>query len=63
MSEVVWSINIMLAILLIGVGIAIYYIFMYDTWYPNDGTEHGHQDSSLGSEGGTHDGSYEGTHS
>ncbi len=63
MSEVVWSINIMLAILLIGVGIAIYYIFMYDTWYPNDGTQHGHQDSSLGSEGGTHDGSYEGTHS
>ena len=63
MSDVVWSINIMLAILLIGVGIAIYYIFMYDTWYPNDGTEHGHQDSSLGSEGGTHDGSYEGTHS
>ena len=61
--EVVWSINIMLAILLIGVGVAIYYIFMYDTWYPNDGTEHGHQDSSLGSEGGTHDGSYEGTHS
>jgi len=63
MSDVVWSINIMLAILLIGVGIAIYYIFMYDTWYPNDGTQHGHQDSSLGSEGGTHDGSYEGTHS
>ena len=63
MSEVVWSINIMLAILLIGVGIAIYYIFMYDTWYPNDGTEHGHQDSSLGSKSGTHDGSYEGTHS
>ena len=36
MSEVVWSINIMLAILLIGVGVAIYYIFMYDTWYPNE---------------------------
>ena len=36
MSDVVWSINIMLAILLIGVGIAIYYIFMYDTWYPNE---------------------------
>ena len=34
--EVVWSVNIMLAILLIGVGIAIYYIFMYDTWYPNE---------------------------
>ena len=63
MSEVVWSINIMLAILLIGVGIAIYYIFMYDTWYPNDGTEHGAQDSGFGSESGTHDGSYEGTHS
>ena len=63
MSEVVWSINIMLAILLIAVGISIYYIFMYDTWYPNDGTEHGNQDSSLGSEGRTHDGSYEGAHS
>ena len=36
MSEVVWSINIMLGILLVGVGIAIYYIFMYDTWYPNE---------------------------
>ena len=63
MSEVLWSINIMLAILLIGVGVAIYYIFMYDTWYPNDGTQHGHQDSSLGSEGRSYDGSYEGTHS
>ena len=63
MSEVVWSINIMLAILLIGVGVAIYYIFMYDTWYPNDGAEHGDQDSSLGSEGGTHAGPYEGVNS
>ena len=62
MSEVVWSINIMLAILLIGVGIAIYYIFMYDTWYPNDGTEHGDQDSSLGSESRTHDVPYEGAY-
>ena len=62
MSEVVWSINIMLAILLIGVGIAIYYIFMYDTWYPNDGTQHGNQDSSLGSESGTHDDPYKGAH-
>ena len=35
-SEVVWSINIMLAILLVSVGVAIYYIFMYDTWYPNE---------------------------
>ena len=36
MSDVVWSVNIMLAILLVGVGVAIYYIFMYDTWYPNE---------------------------
>ena len=62
MSEVVHSVNIMIAILLVAVGIAIYYIFMYDTWYPNDGTKHGDQDSGLGSESGTHDGSYEGAH-
>ncbi len=35
MSDVVWSINIMCAILLIAVGYVIYWIFMYDTWYPN----------------------------
>ena len=29
----------MLAILLVAVGIVIYWIFMYDTWYPN---EHSH---------------------
>ena len=52
----------MLAILLIGVGIAIYYIFMYDTWYPNDGAKHGDQDSSLGSESRSHDDSYKGAH-
>ena len=63
MSEVVHSVNIMIAILLVSVGVAIYYIFMYDTWYPNDGTEHGDQDSSLGSKSRTHDGSYEGAHS
>ena len=62
MSEVVWSVNIMCAILLVAVGVVIYYIFMYDIWYPNDGTKHGDQDSSLGSEGGAHDVSYEGTH-
>ena len=44
MSDVVWSINIMLGILLVGVGVAIYYIFMYDTWYPN---EQRSEDSSL----------------
>ena len=35
MSDVVWSINIMLAILLVLVGISIYWIFKYDDWYPN----------------------------
>ena len=35
MSEVVWSINIMLALLLVGVGVSIYWIFRYDDWYPN----------------------------
>ena len=44
MSEVVHSVNIMIAILLVGVGIALYYIFMYDTWYPN---EQRSEDSSL----------------
>ena len=48
-SEVVWSINIMLGILLVSVGIAIYYIFMYDTWYPN---EQRSEDSSLGDASG-----------
>ena len=44
-SEVVHSVNIMIAILLVSVGIAIYYIFMYDTWYPN---EQRSEDSNLG---------------
>ena len=44
-SEVVHSVNIMIAILLVAVGIAIYYIFMYDTWYPNEQVS---ADSSLG---------------
>ena len=35
MSDVVWSINIMIAILLISVVIVLYYIFQYDNWYPN----------------------------
>ena len=34
-SEVVWSINIMIGILLIAVAISIYWIFKYDDWYPN----------------------------
>ena len=59
MNEVVWSINIMLAILLVGVGIAIYYIFMYDTWYPN---EQRSEDSSLRDASGEITGETEGTH-
>jgi hypothetical protein len=35
MSDVVWSINIMLALLLVGVGVIIYWIFKYDDWNPN----------------------------
>ena len=59
MSEVVWSINIMLGILLVGVGIAIYYIFMYDTWYPN---EQRSEDSDLGDTSREIVGQAEGTH-
>ena len=55
-SEVVWSINIMLGILLVSVGIAIYYIFMYDTWYPNELSE----DSSIGISSGETSGEAEG---
>ena len=35
MTGVVWSINIMLALLLIGVSVTIYWIFKYDDWNPN----------------------------
>ena len=35
MTEVVHSVNIMLAILLVGVCVTIYWIFKYDDWYPN----------------------------
>ncbi len=62
MSDVVWSVIIMIVILIILVAIALVYIFMYDEWYPNDGTEHGDQDSSLGSESRSHDDSYEGAY-
>ena len=58
MSDVVWSINIMLGILLVGVGVAIYYIFMYDTWYPNEQSE----DSSIGISSGEIAGETEGAH-
>ena len=35
MGEVVHSVNIMLAILLVGVCVTIYWIFKYDDWNPN----------------------------
>ena len=35
-GDVVWGVIWMLAILLVGVCVTIYYIFMYDTWYPNE---------------------------
>ncbi len=56
--DIVWSVNIMLAILLVGVGVAIYYIFMYDTWYPNEQGE----DSHTRNEDRTLSGEAEGAH-
>ena len=35
MSEVVHSVNIMIAILLVGVCVTIYWVFKYDDWNPN----------------------------
>ena len=45
MSEVVHSVNIMIAILLVSVGVALYYIFMYDEWYPNERQDTGRSES------------------
>ena len=47
MSEVVHSVNIMLAVLLVGVCVTIYWIFKYDDWNPNPVV---HSDISLESE-------------
>ena len=58
MGEVVHSVNIMIAILLVAVGVALYYIFMYDTWYPNEQSE----GSSIGISSGEITGETEGTH-
>ena len=57
-GEVVWSINIMIAILLVAVGYSIYWIFMYDSWYPNEQSE----DSSIGISSAEIVGQAEGTH-
>ena len=64
MHDVVWSVNIMCAILIVLVAVALVYIFKYDEWYPNDEDEAhtGNQDSSLGSESRSHDVSCEGAY-
>ena len=49
MSEVVQSVNIMLAILLVGVCVTIYWIFKYDDWYPNT-SAHSHISTERGSD-------------
>ena len=59
MHDVVHSVNIMIAILLVAVSLTIYYIFMYDTWYPN---EQRSEDSSLGDAGREIVGETEGAH-
>ena len=59
MHEIVWSVNIMIAILLVSVGVVLYYIFMYDTWYPN---EQRGEDSNLGDTSAEITGETEGAH-
>ena len=48
-SDVVWSINIMVGLLLVLVSVSIYWIFKYDEWYPNDNV---HSNISTESEHG-----------
>ena len=48
-GEVVHSVNIMIALLLVGVSVTIYWIFKYDDWNPSPINGH------LSSERGTHD--------
>ena len=59
MHDVVHSVNIMIAILLVAVSLTIYYIFMYDTWYPNEQVS---EDSDLGDTSREIVGQAEGTH-
>ena len=47
MSEVVHSVNIMLAILLVGVCVTIYLIFKYDDWNPNPIIINEHTSASI----------------
>ncbi len=59
MHDIVHSVNIMIAILIVSVAVVIYYIFMYDTWYPN---EQRGEDSSFGISSGEITGETEGAH-
>jgi len=47
MSEIVHSVNIMIAILLVGVCVTIYWIFKYDDWNPNTITIDEHTSASI----------------
>ena len=47
MYDVIWSINIMLAILIVGVGVSIYYIMMYDYYWPNGSDDTTEQEELL----------------
>ena len=55
MTEVVHSVNIMLAILLVGVCVTIFWIFKYDDWYPNPST-HSHIPIESGPDDSGHEG-------
>ena len=47
MSEIVHSVNIMIAILLVGVCVTLYWIFKYDDWNPNPITIDEHTSASI----------------
>ena len=47
MSEIVHSVNIMIAILLVGVCVTIYWIFKYDDLNPNPITIDEHTSASI----------------
>ena len=47
MSEVGHSVNIMLAILLVGVCVTIYWLFKYDDWNPNPIIINEHTSASI----------------
>ena len=47
MSEIVHSVNIMIAILLVGVCVTIYWIFKYDDWNPNPIIINEHTSASI----------------